>query len=112
MRFPRLAGLPRPIRGYDLILVVGVWQHLPAQDHRQAVQTLAGRLAPRGRLIISLRHGRGAASRPCFPADPDVIVSYAADAGLGLEMRCAAPSLQPQNQARGVTWTWLALARG
>ena len=92
---------------FDLILVVGVWQHLPGAEHRRAIETLACKLASSGRLIISLRHGPGSPSRPCFAADPDQIVIYAQDAGMRLRMRCAARSLQQENRDRGVTWTWL-----
>ena len=105
-RLPALDRL-RERPPYNLILVVGVWQHLLVTEHRPAIETLAGRLASGGRLIISLRQGPGAPSRPCFAADPDRIVGYAEEAAMRLRMRCTAGSLQKQNRDRGVTWTWL-----
>ena len=109
-RLPTLDRLPEPSL-YDLILAVAVWQHLPASEHRQAIETLAGRLSSAGRLIISLRHGPGAPKRPCFPAGPDRIVSYAEDAAMRLRMRRSAGSVQQKNRDAGVTWTWLCFER-
>ena len=63
-RLPSLGGLgERPL--YDLILVVGVWQHLPAAEHRRAIETLARfpRLSPRQEEeLVELR-------RSCFSSE-------------------------------------------
>jgi SAM-dependent methyltransferase len=109
-RLPSLGRLREPSL-YDLILVVAVWQHLPASQHRQAIETLARRLSSEGRLIISLRHGPGSLMRPCFPAEPDLIVRYAEDAALRVRMRRSAGSVQQKNRDAGVTWTWLCFER-
>ena len=109
-RLPTLDRLPEPSL-YDLILVVAVWQHLPASEHRQAIETLAGRLSSAGRLIISLRQGPGSPTRPCFSADPDRLVGYAEDAALRLRLRRSAGSVQQKNRDAGVTWTWLCFER-
>jgi SAM-dependent methyltransferase len=108
---PSLDSLENDAAGYDLVLVVGVWQHLMPEEHAQAVGVLADKVAPRGRLIMSLRQGPGAASRLCYPADPTAIVAYAKNAGLRLEMRCETRSLQQENRDQGVTWTWVSLDR-
>lgn len=110
-RLPDLAALSASGERFDLVLLVGVWQHLPPNAHGRAIAALAGLLAPGGRLILSLRHGPGSPARSCFLADPDAIVAYAADAGLALDLRRAAPSIQRENRAAGVTWTWLAFRR-
>ncbi len=109
-RLPALHGLA-DASGYDLVLVLSVWQHLLPDVHRRAVETLAGKLAHGGRLIMSLRHGPGSPSRPCYPADPERIIGYAEDAGLRLLLRRAAGSIQKINRDRGVTWTWLCFER-
>jgi len=93
------------------VLVIAVWQHLPPVEHREAIGVLADKLAPRGRLILSLRHGPGAAARPCHPADAERIVAYAKDAGLELRMRRSAESVQQRNRDLRVTWTWLCFER-
>ena len=108
---PALDTLRREAFEYDLILVVAVWQHLPPSEHEQAIITLAGKLSPDGRLVISLRHGPGSPTRPCFPADPDRIISYAERAGMRLRMRCSAESIQQNKRDWGVTWTWLCFER-
>jgi SAM-dependent methyltransferase len=108
---PALARLRSDPRGYDLVLVIAVWQHLPRQEHRHAIGALADKVAPRGRLILSLRHGPGSASRPCHPADAERIVAYAKDAGLELRLRRSAASVQQRNRDLGVTWTWLCFER-
>jgi hypothetical protein len=62
-------------------------------------------------LIISVRHGPGSSTRPCFPADPDRIVGYAEDTRMRLRMRRTAGSLQQGNRDLGVIWTWLCFER-
>ncbi len=109
---PTLHRLRDDSSGFNLILVVAVWQHLLPQDHRQAIRTLAGKVASEGRLIMSLRHGPGSTSRPCYPADPDGIIRYAEDAGVRLLMRSSAQSVQQKNRDRRVTWTWLCFEQG
>ena len=93
--------------GYELVLAVAVWQHLLPDEHGQAIRVLAGKVAPSGRLILSLRHGPGSASRPCYPADPARIVAYAEEAGMRLTLSRDTPSVQQRNRDAGVTWTWL-----
>jgi len=110
-RLPALERLPEEPCLYDLILVVAVWQHVPAKDHGQAIRTLVRKLSPEGRLVISLRHGPGSPIRPCFPADPERIISYAEDAGMRLRMRRSAASVQQRNREQGVTWTWLCFEK-
>lgn len=111
-QLPSLACVLEEAVRYDLILVIGVWQHLPPEEHQQALSTLSSTAAAGGRLIISVRHGPGSLTRSCFPADPDRIVGYAQDAGLRLLMRRSAESLQQANRDLGVTWTWLCFERG
>jgi SAM-dependent methyltransferase len=108
---PALARLRSDPSGYDLVLVIAVWQHLPPDAHRQAIVALADKLAPRGRLILSLRHGPGSPARPCHPADEERIVAYGEDVGLELRLRRSAASVQQRNRDLGVTWTWLCLER-
>jgi SAM-dependent methyltransferase len=108
---PALANLEREAADFDLILVLAVWQHLRPEVHRQAMQVLAAKVAPQGRLILSLRHGPGAPFRPCYMASADDIVAYGTEAGLRLLLRQSAESIQQRNRDRGVTWTWLCFER-
>jgi SAM-dependent methyltransferase len=109
---PRLAALAGKRSQFDLVLAVGVWQHLRPARQPEALATLAALLAPAGRLILSVRHGPGAPARPCFPADVDAMIAWGQAAGLELRLRREAESVQQRNRDAGVSWTWLCLERG
>lgn len=110
-RLPALQRLRSGGKQFELVLAIGVWQHLPAQEHQETLRTLAALTREKGRLVISLRHGPGSPSRPCFSADTEQIIACAADVGFRLHLRRAAPSVQEKNRDAGVTWTWLCLER-
>lgn len=95
---------------FDWLLLSGVWQHLDDRRRAIAMGRLAELIAPGGIMILSLRHGPGAPQRPVHPVVPDATIAAAADAGLTVVRRRAAPSIQPENRAAGVYWTWLAFA--
>lgn len=109
-RLPDLDAVPAGER-FDLITLCGVWQHLTDADRAVAMPRLAMLAAPDGRLVMSLRHGPGAASRRVYPVSPDLTVAMAAACGLQLIRRQGAQSIQPGNRAMGVSWTWLAFAK-
>ena len=96
---------------FDLILLVGVWQHLDDDEHRLAMPRLAQRLAPGGLTIMSLRHGPGAPGRPVAQVSVTDTIAQAGAVGLGVARQAATGSMQAWNRAAGVTWTWLVLAR-
>lgn len=96
---------------FDRLLLSGVWQHLDDPARAVAMPTLAGLLAPGGVLIMSLRHGPGAPSRPVWPVSVEATVALAQEAGLALVHRVEAASVQAGNRAAGVTWTWVCLEK-
>nr|WP_240903562.1 class I SAM-dependent methyltransferase [Caulobacter sp. 602-2] len=104
-RLPELSRL----RGqrFDRVLLSGVWQHLDDPARAEAMPVLADLLARNGVLVMSLRHGPGAPSRPVWPVEVEATVALARDAGLRLVHRAEAASVQAGNQAAGVTWTWV-----
>lgn len=105
-RLPALAGLEG---SYDRLLVSGVWQHLDDAARTVAMPRLAGLLAPGGVLVMSLRHGPGAPSRPVWPISVEDTIALAQTSGLR-QVHCAeAASMQAGNRAAGVTWTWVCL---
>jgi SAM-dependent methyltransferase len=108
-RLPGLTNLRD--RTFDGVLLIAVWQHLPLASREAAMARLAAMIAPRGVLLMSLRHGPGAPGRPVYPCDPAETTGQAAGLGLSLLHREEAPSLQEGNRALGVTWTWLAFRR-
>jgi SAM-dependent methyltransferase len=101
----------RPDASFDLVTLCAVWQHLSDKDRKIAIPNLARILAPGGLLVMSLRHGPGAPDRRIFPVSPDMTVELARACGLRLRRRRAAKSVQPRNQALGVSWTWLAFEK-
>ncbi|PLR28996.1 class I SAM-dependent methyltransferase [Caulobacter zeae] len=108
-RLPELSRL----RGesFDRLLLSGVWQHLDDPARAVAMPVLAGLLASGGVLIMSLRHGPGAPSRPVWPVGVGATIALAEAAGLRLVHRVEAASVQAGNRAAGVTWTWVCLEK-
>lgn len=109
----RLPALDQPeTRGrYGLIVLNGVWHHLPPPDREAAWPELSSRLEPTGLLLMALRHGPSAGSRRAWPIDPERTAADARRQGLGVLRRVDATSIQPGNRAAGVTWTWIVFAR-
>jgi SAM-dependent methyltransferase len=110
-RLPDLQLLRAAGERFDLILLNGVWQHLPPALHAEGIAALSDLLARGGRLIQSIRHGPGAANRPCYPAVVEDLCAMAEARGLRLRRRRAAASIQQANRDAGITWTWLAFER-
>lgn len=96
---------------FDLATLCAVWQHLDEGDRTIAMRSLADLTATNGILIMSLRHGVGAADRRVFPVDVDVTVESARREGFELLRIAEAASVQANNHAAGVYWTWLALRK-
>lgn len=109
-RLPQLNAV-KADAAFELVTLCAVWQHLTDEERKIAIPSLARIVAPGGLLIMSLRHGPGAPGRRVFPVDPDMTVEMAQACGLRLERRRATKSIQAANQARGVSWTWLAFNR-
>ena len=49
---------------FDLVLLCAVWQHLDAVDRQIALSVLRSLTVDGGKVIMSIRHGAGAPSRP------------------------------------------------
>jgi SAM-dependent methyltransferase len=95
---------------FDFVMLSGVWQHLDADERQEAMPNLRNLTRLNGLLIMSLRHGPGAPSRPCFEANPEQVIRLATEFGFRLVYRHRADSIQASNLAAGVAWTWLAFA--
>ena len=106
-RLPDLRGLRGRDDRFDYVLLTGVWHHLDAAQRAAAMPALAGVTAPGGRLVLSLRHGPGAAGRPVYPAPPEATIAAAQRVGFRLVRQRQAASMQEANRMTGVSWTWL-----
>ena len=108
---PQLAVVRALGERFDLILLSAVWQHLDQAARVETMESLSALLADGGQVVLSLRHGPGAATRPVFACTADEAVALGARHGLSVRLRVEAASLQAVNRASGVTWTWLILER-
>ncbi|GAA0785279.1 class I SAM-dependent methyltransferase [Roseibium denhamense] len=105
---PDLPGL-RARASFDLIVLIGVWQHLKETMRSAAMARIFDLTAPKGRVILSLRHGPGAPDRPVFPIDPNGTIAAAEQCGFTVLRAARASSLQAANRKKGVEWTWMVL---
>ncbi|SEL50237.1 Methyltransferase domain-containing protein [Streptacidiphilus jiangxiensis] len=103
---PDLPSLTAEQRRFDLILLTAVWMHLDEQQRADAMTTLAGLLAERGRVILSLRHGPVPAGRRMFAVTAQETIELARKHGL--EVLHLAQREDPHARP-GVTWTYLGL---
>lgn len=93
---------------FDLILLEGVWSHLPPHDRARAFPRLAGFLAQGGVLALSLRHGPAAPGRLTWPVAPQETLDQARAYGLHPLVNVETGSVNPRHIAAGVRWTRLA----
>ncbi|MEM7739778.1 MAG: class I SAM-dependent methyltransferase [Pseudomonadota bacterium] len=103
---PELTPLGNGNNAFDAVIMIGVWHHVPTDMRASAIQRLGSLLVPGGRILASLRHGPTAPDRPGFPASADEMSDLAERQGIRCIYRAEAPSIQPGNKKRGVTWTW------
>ena len=106
-RLPELKRLGERAARFDLLLICAVWQHLDEAEREEALPRLTERALPGGRIVISLRRGPGAPNRPVFALDPDAEEARLKRCGWRILRRCESESIQADNRAAGVRWTWL-----
>ncbi|MER7752492.1 class I SAM-dependent methyltransferase [Kitasatospora sp. NPDC097643] len=94
---------------FDLVLLTAVWMHLAAEERPVAMDTLAGLLAPGGRLALTVRHGPVPPGRRMFDVPPEETVALAAARGLRLLHRSGRSDLHGR---AGVSWTALVFELG
>jgi SAM-dependent methyltransferase len=109
---PDLAAVRARGETFDLILLSAVWMHLDEAERRQAMPHVAALLAPKGRLILSLRHGPVPPGRRMFEVTGAETMVLAQAQGLIPLVNMSRGSLQAANRLAGVTWTLLALEKG
>jgi SAM-dependent methyltransferase len=109
---PDLEVLTARDEQFDLILLTGVWMHLDAAERARAMPRIAARLAPGGRLILSLRHGPVPPGRVMFEVTGEETIALGTREGLHAVLNQGAESVLEINRASKVTWTWVVLDKG
>lgn len=104
---PELPSLHGRGEKLDLILLTAVWMHLDAEERRTAMGGLARLLAPRGIVVMSLRHGPVPEGRRMFDVSGDESAALGEEHGLRVVFRGAREDTLGR---RDVSWTLLALA--
>ncbi len=109
---PDLALLMTGSEKFDLVMLTGVWMHLDEAPRRQAMPRVASLVREGGLMIMSLRHGLVPAGRRMFEVSGDETIALARAQRLDLVLNLRTESIQAANRHAGVTWTWLAFAKG
>lgn len=110
-RLPELRRIRAREQRFDAITLCGVWHHLEDAERAVAMDRIAGLMVDDGVLILSLRHGVGSPTRPCYPSSAEATIALAEASGLECIFSQSAESVLPANRARGVTRTWLAFRK-
>jgi len=93
---------------FDTIMLSAVWMHLDEPERRTGMPRLASLLAPRGLMVLSLRHGPVPSGRRMFQVSGEETIGLARQHGLRPVLNVQTESIQSFNRAEGVTWTRLA----
>lgn len=110
-RLPVLGKVINENKLYDLVTLTAVWQHLTDEERVQSLKTIYSLMKPSGLFMLTLRSGLGAATRPCYECKAEHARKQIEEAGFHLLHDEERPSLQPQNCAAAVTWTWFILTK-
>jgi SAM-dependent methyltransferase len=106
---PQLQNTVALCQTFDVVLLCAVWQHLDDGDRQIALSALRRLTVDRGKIVMSIRNGAGAPTRPVFPAKVSETVKWAEAEGLSKVDELPTQSFQLGNHQAGVTWTWLVL---
>jgi SAM-dependent methyltransferase len=94
-------------RRFDLIMLTAVWMHLDLAQRRAGMDALVALLAPRGLVVMSLRHGPVPAGRRMFDVSADETLALGAEVGLVERYRSTRKDAQLRHD---VTWSVVAMA--
>ncbi|MGE8612445.1 MAG: class I SAM-dependent methyltransferase [Achromobacter veterisilvae] len=106
---PGLAVLRGQGRVFDVIMLTAVWMHLDADERRQGMEALAALLAPRGQILMSLRHGPVPPGRRMFEVSARETIALAVEHGLSSHHLAEREDMLDRADVR---WSFLGLRRG
>ena len=104
---PRLDAVRATGRRFDLVMLTAVWMHLDLAQRRAGMDALVALLAPRGLVVMSLRHGPVPAGRRMFDVSADETIALGAELGL---VACYRGTRNDAQLRRDVTWSVVAMA--
>ncbi len=108
-RLPDLRKARELGQKFDFILMNAVFQHVQPAVRAVAMRNIAGLLATGGRIVLSVRHGPAAETRPAYLFEAGEIERLAADCGLATLMQCNRATVGAENKAAGVRWVFMVL---
>lgn len=108
---PQLEKVVSRGQTFGLIMLTAVWMHLDREERASAMPVLASLLAPRGVLVMALRHGPVPSERVMFAVPAEETVGLAVASGLGCVFEANTESRQVANREAGVTWSRLVFSR-
>ena len=108
---PELATVRARNETYDFVLMNAVWMHLTEDERVRGMEIVSGLMASGARWLMTLRHGPVPEGRRMFDVTGDETAALGARHGLTCLLNRGAESINPENIARGVTWTKVALAK-
>lgn len=106
---PGLDGLRGQGRAFDVIMLTAVWMHLDADERRHGMEALAALLAPRGQILMSLRHGPVPPGRRMFDVSAQETIELAGAHGL---LSHHLSEREDMLDRADVRWSFLGLRRG
>ena len=108
-RLPDLPNTRALGQTFDFILMNAVFQHVMPDERAAAMRNIAGLLAGGGRIVLSLRHGPAAETRPAYPFETGEVEELAAACGLVTLFQCNRRTVGAENKAAGVRWVFMVL---
>lgn len=96
---------------YHLILMNAVWMHLTDDECTRGMEIVVSLMAPGARWFMSLRHGPVPEGRRMFNVTGDETAALGEAFGLSCIFNQTSESIQPENRARGITWTKVVLEK-
>ena len=103
---PALNQIYRQGHAFHVILLSGVWQHVPPPERARALRKLLGLLRAGGMLALSLRHGADGAARGMHPVSLDEVERLSRAHGAMVERVVDLPNQQGRS---GMSWTGVVL---
>ena len=96
---------------FDLVTLSAVWHHLNDGQRAAAFGNIRDVIGEDATVIMSVRHGADIAIRQCFDSNIQRTVDLASAVDLECLFSRERESVQFDNLANGVKWTWMVFRR-